>query len=514
MGRIFTGQMPSLVIADRASYARKVSEQKVDVYATAFRTAASRLPGGQRPLGVAPVTSFYDAPCGSNFDAVGNFITYTPPSNALETLMAAENNARWGQIRPAAGAPLPDSVCLKDNSAVDINGQPVPAYHQLPVNDEVKVSDAYFDPINSTLTVSAISSDETSPPTLTLSEFNAPLNGGTVTVANVTAPPAKVRVLSSARGLGEYNVASGNNGSSNDAPRVVASNDTATTNEDNSVVIPVISGDTLNGVQINPAATPITMNIIVNGSKGTALPNNATGAMTYTPNPNANGSDNFTYTVTADGITSNIATVTVNITPVNDAPVASPDTAGGAINTPLTIAVLANDSDVDGDPLAIVAGSITAPVGPAGSTSSAIANGNGTVTFNGNTVGTYRFNYQASDGVVATPPTQVTVTLSSPEIVSANPVEYVTSKNRWKVGGTTSIATAHNLTLKLSGLVGGLPCNADGRVIGSTTSAGTTYNFDILNATGPLDPRTTNCNSIKVESALGGVSPSTTIRLK
>ena len=445
---------------------------------------------------------------------MGNFIAYTPPIGALETLMLAQNNARWGQIRPAAGALLPDSVCLKDNSAVDVNGQPVPAYHQLPVNDEVRISDAFFDPLSSTLTVSAVSSDEVAPPTLILTDYRAPLSGGTVTVPGVSAPPAKVHVLSSARGLGEYNVATGASSPPPGASVVVASSDSAATSEDVAVIIPVIAGDTLNGVQINPAATPISMAIIVNGTKGTAVPNKATGAMTYTPNPNVNGPDSFTYTVTAGGVTSNIATVTVNITPVNDAPVANADTAGGAINTPLVISVLANDTDADGDALSIVAGSVTAPVGPAGSVSSATPNANGTVSFTGNVAGTYRFNYRATDGIVPTALTPVTVTLSSPETLSGVTADYIANKSRWKVGGTTSIATAHNLTLKLTGLVGGLPCNADGRVIGTTTSAGTTFSFDILNATGPLDPRTTNCTAIKVESVLGGVSLNTTFRLK
>lgn len=511
MGRIFTGQMPSLVIADRASYARSGGDQKIDVFATAFRTAASRLPGGVRPAGVSPVTSFYDAACGTSLDAAGNFIAYTPPNNALETLMAAQNNERWGQVLLAAGAQLPDSVCLKDNSAVNLNGQPVPAYHQLPLNDDVKISEAVYDPLNTTLTVKATSSDLVAPPTLTLTNFNAPLVNGTVTVAGVSAPPAKVRVLSAARGLGEYNVVppAGPSGGG----QIVASNDVATTNEDTPVVIPVIQGDKRNGVQINPTSTPITLAIIVNGSKGTAVPNNTTGAMTYTPNANANGTDSFTYTVSAGGVTSNIASVTVNIAPVNDAPIANADTAGGAINRPLVISVLANDTDVDGDVLSIVAGSVTAPIGPVGSISSATIV-NGAVSFIGNLPGNYRFNYRATDGLIQTALTPVTVTLSAPETVSANPVEYVVSKNRWKVGGTTSISTAHSLTIKLSGLVNGVPCNADGRVIGSTTSSGTTFSLDFLNATGPLDPRTTNCNAVRVESELGGVSPNATIRLK
>jgi hypothetical protein len=515
MGRVFTGQMPSLVIADRSSYVRDATEQKVDVFATAFRTAASRLPAGIRPPGVAPVTSFYDSGCGTALDAAGNFLAYTPPTGALETLMAAQNNARWAQISIAPGMPLPDSVCLKDNSAIDINGQPIPAYHPLPVNDDVKITDADYDPQTSTLTVKATSSDMLMPPTLTLTDFNAPLTSGRVTVAGVTAPPAKVRVLSAARGLGEFSVVSASGSSSSGGGSVIAGNDTATTNEDTAVLIPVITGDKYKGMQIDPATQPITLALIINGSKGTAVANNATGAMTYTPNANANGGDAFTYTVTVDGKTSNIATVAVNITPVNDAPIATADTAGGAVNTPLVISVLANDTDVDGDVLSIAAGSVTAPVGPAGSISNVTANANGTITFTGNIAGPYQFTYRATDGMIQTAPTPVNVTLSAPEAVTAPTAEYVVSKNRWKVTGTTSIATAHNLTLKLTGVVaGGAPCNANGRVIGNTTSTANTFLFDILNATGPLDPRTTNCNSIRVDSELGGTSPNSLIRLK
>lgn len=510
MGRIFTGQMPSKVSADRASYARTVNEQKIDVYATAFRTAASRLPGGTRPPGIAPVTSFFNAPCGTNLDASGNLIGYTQPAAAQETPMAAQNNWRWAQIRPAPGAALPDSVCLMDKSAVDINGLSVPAYYPLPVNDEVTVNYAHFDPTNATLTVSAVSSDGITPQTLTLTDYNLPLAGGMVTVPQVLAPPSKIHVLSSARGLAEYSVASFSGG----GPVVMAADDQATTDEDTLVLIPIIAGDTLNGLQIDPAATAVTLAIVTDVTKGTTVVDNLTGNVSYTPNPNANGSDSFTYTVTADGVTSAPATVTITVTPVNDPPVANPDVTNGAINTPLTINVLANDSDIEGSALSIAAGSVSAPVGPANSTASVTTNANGTLTFTGNSSGTYSFNYQASDGLAVSPPSTVTITLTSPETVLTNSADYISSKNNWRVSGSTSIATAHSLTLKFSGLVGGVPCNANGRVIGQTTSVGTTFSFDVLNATGALDPRTTNCTAVRVESSLGAISPNRTIRIK
>src|SRR5262249_42923098 len=54
---------------------------------------------------------------------------------------------------------------------------------------------------------------------------------------------------------------------------------------------------------------------------------------------------------------SNIATVTITVTPVNDPPVANNDAYTTAEDTPLTVAapgVLANDTDVDGNPLTAI----------------------------------------------------------------------------------------------------------------------------------------------------------------
>jgi Bacterial Ig domain len=513
MGRVFTGQTPSLVMADRASYARTATAQKVDVFATAFATAGSRLPGAARPPGVAPITSFYNAGCGVSLDAAGKLLGYTAPVGALETLMVAQDTARWGQINVPVGSAIPDAVCLKDNSAVDIAGQQVPAFHPLPVNDEVLITQALFDPVASTMTVKAVSSDVILPPVLTLMDFNLPLVGGQVVVPATTAPPAKVLVLSSARGMDKFKVTA--SAVAGAASVVVAGNDVATTNEDTPVVIPVITGDTLNGVQIDPATQPITLAILVNGGKGTAVVNNLTGAISYTPRLNANGIDTFTYTVTVGGVASNIATVTVNITPVNDAPIAVADTAAGAINTPLVVNVLANDSDVDGTVLSIAPGSVTVPTGPAGSVSTAVANANGTITFTGNIAGPYRFNYRATDGVIATAVTAVNVTLAPAEVVVVSlPFDYRVAQNRWMGNGTSSIAAAHTVTLQLTQPLGAPACNANGRVIGTTTATANAYTFNIAPATGPLDPRTTNCTAIRVISSLGGVSLPQLFRLR
>lgn len=76
-------------------------------------------------------------------------------------------------------------------------------------------------------------------------------------------------------------------------------------------------------------------------------------SLTYTPAANYNGTDSFTFKVNDGTVDSNVATVTITVTPVNDAPVANlvADTVSGL--APLTVNFDASKStDVDVDNLA------------------------------------------------------------------------------------------------------------------------------------------------------------------
>ena len=76
--------------------------------------------------------------------------------------------------------------------------------------------------------------------------------------------------------------------------------------------------------------------------------NTANGVITYTPNENVNGSDSFTYTVDdLENGRSAIATVSITINPVNDAPIAKIDTAITEEDMAIEIDVALNDSDID-----------------------------------------------------------------------------------------------------------------------------------------------------------------------
>ena len=120
---------------------------------------------------------------------------------------------------------------------------------------------------------------------------------------------------------------------------------------------PRIAAQTLNGTedtvltaQMSDPGDRCTFASAVAPASG-ALTVSATGAFTYTPNQNFNGNDSFTARVTDSRGQTATATITVVLAAVNDAPL--------AVNDVLTVAsadqlgVLANDVDVDGDPLTV-----------------------------------------------------------------------------------------------------------------------------------------------------------------
>ncbi len=124
--------------------------------------------------------------------------------------------------------------------------------------------------------------------------------------------------------------------------------------------------------------------------------------VTYTPAANFDGTDVFTYTIRDGSGATDSASVTVNIIPANDAPNAVDDIFPRAGDPPIleggaqiTLDVLANDTDADGDPL-----TITAVTQPANGGSVQIApNGLSLLYTPGNEPGE-TFTYTISDGAL------------------------------------------------------------------------------------------------------------------
>ena len=129
----------------------------------------------------------------------------------------------------------------------------------------------------------------------------------------------------------------------------VAVDDAYTTDEDVVLTVPapgVLENDT------DPESPVLTAVLVETVSHG-ELVLNADGSFVYTPAQDYNGTDTFTYKA-SDGELDDIATVTITINPVNDAPVAVDDAFTVAEDAVLTVTapgVLENDYDVDGDAL-------------------------------------------------------------------------------------------------------------------------------------------------------------------
>jgi large repetitive protein len=130
----------------------------------------------------------------------------------------------------------------------------------------------------------------------------------------------------------------------NDAP--VAGDDADSIAEDGSSTVDVLANDS------DVENDPLTVVSVTQGANGTVV-DNGDGTVTYTPDPDWNGVDFYTYTV-SDGALTDTATVTVTVTAVNDAPVAVDDADTILEDGSSTVDVLANDTDVENDPLTVV----------------------------------------------------------------------------------------------------------------------------------------------------------------
>ncbi len=204
----------------------------------------------------------------------------------------------------------------------------------------------------------------------------------------------------------------------------VAINDTLSLEEDTQFVLNgnVTSNDTV--------TSPRTLSVVSAATiPGTTL--GSLSGLTYTPPANFVGTDTITYVAQdSTGLTSNMATVTINITPVNDAPIAVDDSLFvDEDSTNNTLDVLANDSggpaNEAGDTLTIT--NVTA----ASNGVVSIASGGGSLVYTPNAgfIGTETFTYTMQDQGGLTDTATVTVDVEPAVLPSGRPDTTQTDEN-------------------------------------------------------------------------------------
>ena len=187
----------------------------------------------------------------------------------------------------------------------------------------------------------------------------------------------------------------------NDVPSL--SDDSVSTDEDNSIDI------TLNASDLD--SSQITYSVASDVSNGTVTITN--NIATYAPSENFNGADSFTVTANDGEATSNIATISITVNAVNDAPVAVADTATvDEGNTSTTLengetSLLHNDTDTENDPLTAIL--VSDPI-----YGSLTLNSDGTFSYEHNGSGTTfdNFTYKSNDGFSDSNITTVNITIN------------------------------------------------------------------------------------------------------
>src|SRR6185369_2988372 len=475
-GRLMDGAIPGKVTVERATYKADASGNvtDLDVFATGSPTTQSRMPTQALPAPTIPVLSFYDDACAGavTTDPLTGAVTinpgpYTAPATA-EHPMTKNASDYWGQSQPGTGKP-PAFTCVKDSTARNAAGQTAPAFYLSKVTDLVTITDSWYaGSSNATMTVKAVSTDPTA--VLTLEGYGlagAAAGPLVATPGPIMAPPAKVQVTSN-KGGATLRAVETVHGPAQLLGTPTAGNDSMTIMEDCSpvaatscaqgVAYDVLANDSVmvNGTPTslrdlytaNPADFVIT--VVRAPTLGTYTVSN--GDIVYTPKSNANGTDSLDYSVSYLGKASNVATMTVNILPVNDVPVAGNVTSGAVVAKTNVLNLIATSTDPDGN--ADVKNAVIT-TWPAQLGARPVPT-NGVINFTPTGTGNFTINFQVVDAANATSANTASavVSVAGSEAIAYTKQIFKAAANiggvtttRWTVSGTDSVREGQTITI-------------------------------------------------------------------
>lgn len=353
----------------------------------------------------------------------------------------------WQAAAPVSGSPgsgpVTDTPMLEQALICSANS----AFNSAPAAQNDTATTLAGEPVN--IEVLSNDSDINVADILAITVVGAPSNGatsvvGTTSIRYTPAPgftgtDTFTYTVSDGTATATATVTVTVNGVANDAP--VAVTDTATTAEDGTgVLVNVLVNDS--------DSDPLTIASVAPSVNGGTVTISGT-SVRYVPKANFNGADTFTYTISDGKGGTATGTVNVTVTAVNDVPVAVNDAIDVTAGTTITLPVLTNDTDIDGDTLTVSAVTAASPVS-LGTVSRSAA---GVVTFvaKPSVTGNATFTYTISDGKGGTATASVTVVVKAAVVDAisfATQPQFRLGKSELRANGTGS-TDGKTITLRL-----------------------------------------------------------------
>jgi VCBS repeat-containing protein len=336
-------------------------------------------------------------------------LTYAKASGPSHGTVTVNSDGTY-TYTPALNYNGPDSFTFTANDGFLTSAPATVSLTVTPVNDAPVATASSATTAEDTALSSSVSATDVDSPTLTYAKASGPSHGTLVLNSDgtYTYTPAQ-----------DYNgpdsfTFTANDGFLTSAPATVSL--TVTPVNDAPVATPssqtAVEDTPLNAsVSATDVDSPTLTYAKVTGPAHGSLTLNANGTYTYTPAANYNGPDSFTFTANDGLLTSAPATVSITVSPVNDAPVATGAAATVTAGQPFSGSVSA--TDVDGDTLTYATVS-----GPSHGTLTLNPDGTYTYTADAAYVGSDSFTFQASDGVASSNIATVSLTVQAPTAVS------------------------------------------------------------------------------------------------